>query len=329
MSHQHGVVGFLRHQFAEIADRRRVVVAFGGDQAAELDGRRMIGMLRKHTLEICRGPFGIARLLMDPGAEHERHDLVGGDANGLVEVGDRLGTIAPHGPHAGTLQERAGRIRVEFDGPVECLLGGLQLVIHHQRQTECLLQRGVFGIGLDSGLQVDASLLELVGEQVEQAAGATDVLVSRCEFDRLVVVRTAFLAVIRIGGVTEHDVGLGRLQLVVGKQFDRLRGGGAGAFPVAAWQALQLGDHELGIAEIGIAFDHFVQVTHGKRPQTRPLRVRGLDLVNSLHDSAGTIHERVGVEILRELLLVGGESFLDGPLAEVEHVGKVVDALCG
>ena len=266
---------------------------------------------------------------MDAGAEHQRHDLVRSDTDRLVEVRDRLGPVAPHGPHASPLQQRTGRVWVELDGPIECLLGGLQLVVHHQRQAERLLQRGVFRIDFDGRLQVAASLLELVREQVEQAAGPPDVLVARGKLDRLVVVRGPLLAVIRIGGVAEHDVSLGCLQPVVGKQLDRLRGGGAGPFPVATGEAFQLRDHELGVAELGIAINHLVEIAHRKRSQPRPLRIRGIDLVDRLHDPAGAIHERVGVEILGKLLLFGGEPLLDGPLAEVEHVGEVVDALRG
>ena len=266
---------------------------------------------------------------MDAGAEHQRHDLVGSDTDRLVEVCDRLGPVAPHGTHAGPLQKRTGRVWVELDGPIECLLGGLQLVVHHQRQAERLLQRGIFRIGLDGGLQVAASLLEFVREQVEQAAGPPDILVTRGKLDRLVIVRGPLLAVIRIGGIAQHDMGLGCLQPVVGKQLDRLRGGGAGPFAVATGKAFQLRDHELSVTEFGITIDHLVKIAHRKRSQPRPLRIGGVDLVDRLHDPAGAIHERVGVEILGKLLLFGGEPLLDGPLAEVKHVGEVVDALRG
>jgi PAS domain S-box-containing protein len=83
--------------------------------------------------------------------------------------------------------------------------------------AERLLQRGIFRISFDGRLQVAASLLELVRQQIEQAAGPSDVLVARGKFDRLVVVRGPLLAVIRIGGIAEHDVSLGCLQPVVGK----------------------------------------------------------------------------------------------------------------
>jgi hypothetical protein len=50
----------------------------------------MAGVLGEHPLKISRRPLGIARLLVDAGAEHEWHSLVGRNADRLVEIGDRL-----------------------------------------------------------------------------------------------------------------------------------------------------------------------------------------------------------------------------------------------
>ena len=164
---------------------------------------------------------------------------------------------------------------------------------------------------------------------MKQTASAPNVLVARGELNRLVVVGAPPFAIIGSGSVAEHGMGPRRLQVVVGQQFDRLLGRRAGPVAVATGKAFELRDHQVGIAELGIPLHDLVEVAHGEGPQPRPLRIGGIGLVDRVDDPASPIHERVGVEILGKLLLLVGEPPLDGPLAEIEHVGEIIEIVRG
>ena len=326
LAHEQCVVGVPRHQLAEVADRRRVVVAFGGDQPPQFERRRMVGLAAEHTLEVGLGLVGVARLLVDAGPEHERNRVVGVDLDRLVEVGDRLRLFPLEGQHPGPLEQGPGGVRVDVDRLVERLLRLVELVLHHERHAQRLEERDVFGILLDGHLEVGPGLVEVVVEQVEQAARAPDVLVARGQFNRLVVVGAAGRLVVVTQVATDH-VGLGDEQLVVAPEFDRLAGRLVGPLAVAPGQAFEAGDHQPRRAERRITVDRLVEVAHRELPHPRPLRVGGRAVENRLDHHAGAVHERARVQVARELLPLLVEALVDRLAAQVEDRAEVVEAI--
>ena len=286
---------------AEIGDRRRVIPPVGRDQAAEFQGRRMIGVAGQRALEIPLGGIPIPSLLTEPGAEDERLGGVGRRIDRRIEIGKRLGEIPLRGEQPAALEEDVGRRRIDRECFVERLQGLVGALCHEERQSADLAESDVVGLLLDGDVEVGDGGVLVPLHQLEQPARPPDIHIPGGELDGLVVLGAAFLRIV-IGKIAEDDMRLRRLERIIPVDLDRPPRRSERPAAIASRQRFQPRHHHLGGRERVVPLHHLAKVAQRKGPHPLPLLLAfRRPLEEGVADHRRPVDERAGVEIVGEL----------------------------
>ena len=291
------------------------------DKASQQNGLYQTWTNHQCKFDIPHGIIKIVNLQVQLATHEQRLNVPRFDFEGFGEVHDGVFSLLLHQVNAGSKHVILCRLRVGFDGLLDCCDGFIKFLGIGKCFSNRLLRHRVCRIDGNQCSKIFDCHFRLVRQHVDQTAGAKGIRIRPVQFDRFGKVLKTLVFLLR--EPTEDHVAFGEFLWVVFKNLLRLFYGGLGCFSITIRKHIQLRLEQQSGTRLRLQLDHPLDSLECLLTHERPAGVGRTSSKNRLADSLGGFQKRANHELLGKLSGVFVQTLFQCGFTQLDHLIKI------